>query len=316
MRGYLLRRLLLAAITLFGISVIVAGVMRTLPGDVVDVLAAEAFYDDIEKERLREELGLEAPFLEYFGDWLVGAVQGDFGRALRTQRSVSSDLVNRMDVTIELAVLGLLIAMAISVPLGVVAALRRSRWPDYVARSIAVFALAIPGFWLATIAVVFGAKWFSWSPPLGYQPIWEAPLTNLQQMWLPALLFGLILAGVQTRILRTALLDVLRQDYMMTARAKGLSQLLLLRRHALRNSLIPFVTVIGVQFPVIVGGSVVFELIFALPGVGIYLLDGIANRDYIVVQAVNVWIAAAVILTNLVVDVSYGFLDPRIRVGG
>ncbi len=316
MRGYLLRRLLLAVLTLLGISVIVAGVMRTLPGDVVDVLAAEAFYDETEKERLREELGLEAPFFEYFGGWLIDALQGDFGHALRTQRSVSSDLANRIDVTIELAILGLALAMALSVPMGVIAALRRSRWPDYLARSIAVFALAIPGFWLATLAVVFGAKWFSWSPPLGYQPIWEAPWTNLQQMWLPALLFGLILAGVQTRILRTALLDVLRQDYMMTARAKGLSQLLLLRRHALRNSLIPFVTVIGVQFPVVVGGSVVFELIFALPGVGIYLLDGIANRDYIVVQAVNVWIAGAVILTNLVVDVSYGFLDPRIRVGG
>ena len=303
-------------ITLFGISVIVAGVMRTLPGDVVDVLAAEAFYDDREKERLREELGLDAPFVEYFGEWLGNAVQGDFGRALRTQRSVSGDLANRIDVTIELAVLGLLIATLLSVPLGIIAALQRNRWPDYLARSIAVFALAIPGFWLATLAVVFGAKWFSWSPPLGYQPIWEAPLTNLQQMWLPALLFGLILAGVQTRILRTALLDVLRQDYMLTARAKGLSQLLLLRRHALRNSLIPFVTVIGVQFPVVLGGSVVFELIFSLPGIGIYLLDGIANRDYIVVQAVNVWIAGAVILTNLIVDVSYGFLDPRIRVAG
>ncbi len=314
MRGYLIRRILLAILTLFGISVIVAGVMRTLPGDVVDVLAAEAFYDDTEKERLREELGLDAPFFEYFGVWLADAVQGDFGKALRTQRDVRGDLVNRIDVTIELAIIGLLIATLISVPLGVIAALQRSRWPDYVARSIAVFALAIPGFWLATLAIVFGAKWFSWSPPLGYQAIWEAPVTNLQQMWLPALLFGLILAGVQTRILRTALLDVLRQDYMLTARAKGLSRVLLLRRHALRNSLIPFITVIGVQFPVVLGGSVVFELIFSLPGIGTYLLDGIANRDYIVVQAVNVWIAGAVILTNLFVDMSYGFLDPRIRV--
>ncbi len=315
MRGYLLRRLLLAALTLLGISVLVAGMMRTLPGDVVDVLAAEAFYDDREKERLREELGLEDPFFVYFGKWLGAALQGDFGESLRTQRSVGDDLARRLDVTMELAILGLIIATMISVPLGILAALRRSQWPDYVARSIAVFALAIPGFWLATLAVVFGAKWFSWSPPLGYQPIWEAPFTNLQQMWLPALLFGLILAGVQTRILRTALLDVLRQDYMLTARAKGLSRLLLLRRHALRNSLIPFVTVIGVQFPVVLGGAVVFELIFALPGLGAYLLDGIANRDYVVVQAVNVWIAGAVIITNLLVDVSYGFLDPRIRVG-
>lgn len=314
MRGYLFRRLLLAILTLLGISVIVAGVMRTLPGDVVDVLAAEAFFNESEKERLREELGLEDPFFVYFGKWLADALQGDFGQALRTQRSVGNDLVNRIDVTMELAILGLLIATLISVPLGIIAAIQRSRWPDYTARGIAVFALAIPGFWLATLAIVFGAKWFAWSPPLGYQPIWEAPLTNLQQMWLPALLFGLILAGVQTRILRTALLDVLRQDYMLTARAKGLSSILLLRRHALRNSLIPFVTVIGVQFPVVLGGSVVFELIFSLPGIGIYLLDGIANRDYIVVQAVNVWIAGAVILTNLVVDVSYGFLDPRIRV--
>ncbi len=314
MRGYLLQRVLLAILTLLGITVIVAGVMRTLPGDVVDVLAAEAFFDDSEKERLREELGLEAPFLEYVGEWILRAAQGDFGQALRTQRNVRDDLVNRLDVTLELAILGLIIATLISVPLGVIAALQRSRWPDYAARSIAVFALAIPGFWLATLAIVFGAKLFSWSPPLGYQSIWEAPLTNLQQMWLPALLFGLILAGVQTRILRTALLDVLRQDYMLTARAKGLSGSLLLRRHALRNSLIPFVTVIGVQFPVVLGGSVVFELIFSLPGIGTYLLDGIANRDYVVVQAVNVWIAGAVIATNLIVDVSYGFLDPRIRV--
>ena len=314
MRGYLLRRLLLAALTLLGISVIVAAVMRTLPGDVVDVLAAEAFYNEVEKERLREELGLETPFFAYFGEWLWEAAQGDFGESLRTKRSVSDDLARRVDVTLELAFLGLIIATLISVPLGVLAAVRRNSWVDYSARSIAVFALAIPGFWLATLAVVFGARWFAWSPPLGYQPIWEAPLTNLQQMWMPALLFGLILAGVQTRILRTALLDVLRQDYMLTARAKGLSPLLLLRRHALRNSLIPFITVIGVQFPVVLGGSVVFELIFSLPGVGAYLLDGIANRDYIVVQAVNVWIAAAVIATNLIVDLSYGFLDPRIRV--
>jgi peptide/nickel transport system permease protein len=241
------------------------------------------------------------------------ALQGDFGSSLRTERDIGTDLLLRFPVTIELAILGLIFAMAISLPLGVIAAVKRNTWVDYSARSAAVFALAIPGFWLATLAVVFGAKWFGWSPPLGFEQIYDDPITNLSQMWLPALLYGLILAGVQTRILRTALLEVLRQDYIRTARAKGLTGRLVITRHALRNSLIPYITILGVQFPVILGGAVVFEVIFSLPGVATFLIDAINNRDFTVVQAVNVWLAALVIGITLAVDLSYAFIDPRIR---
>ncbi len=313
MGKYTLRRLALAAVTLVGITLLIAGVMRSLPGDVADSLAAERFYSETEKDRLRHELGLDRDFVTYYTDWVFSAVQGDFGDALRTQRSVTDDLLRRIPVTIELAVLGLIMASVLAIPLGLLAATHRNSFTDYAARSFAVFALAIPSFWVATLFVIFGARWFGWSTPLGYSQLWEDPFRNLGQMWVPALLFGLILAGVQTRILRTALLEVLNQDYIRTARAKGLTSGLVIRRHALRNSLIPYVTILGVQFPVVLGGAVVFELIFSLPGIGTYLLDGIANRDYVVVQAVNVWIAAGVLLVNLTVDLSYAVIDPRIR---
>ncbi len=314
MGQYLTRRVLLGVLALLAVTLIMAGLMRLLPGDVVDVLAAERFFGEEEKARLREELNLDRNFFSFYGDWLGNAFQLDFGESLRTGRGITADLGRRIPVTIELAILGLLMATFISIPLGVIAAVKRNTWMDYSARSFAIFALAMPGFWLATLFVVFGARWFGWSSPLGYQQIWDDPAKNLSQMWVPALLFGLILAGVQTRILRAALLEVLRQDYIRTARAKGLTGALVMRRHAVRNSLIPFVTIIGVQIPAVLGLSVIFELIFNLPGIGTFLIDGIFNRDFTVVQAVNVWIAAVVILTNIVVDLSYALLDPRIRV--
>ena len=313
MQAYIGRRVLLAILTLWLVTVAISALMQSLPGDVVDILAAERFYNDEEKARLADELGVNRSFFTNYGEWLWGSLQGDFGESLRTGRSVFNDLVARIPVTMELAFLGLLIASMFAIPLGVLASIKRSTWMDYVARSVAVFALAMPGFWLATLAVVFGAVWFGWSPPLGYQDFWENPDRNLAQVWLPALLFGLILMGVQTRILRTGMLEVLRQDYIRTAQAKGLSQTTVLRRHAFRNALVPLVTVVGVQFPAALGGVVVFEVIFSLPGLGLFLIDGINNRDFVTVQAINVWIAAVVILGNLLVDISYAFIDPRIR---
>lgn len=314
MQAYVARRVFLAFLTLLLITVLVAGLMRSLPGDVADVLAAERFYSPQETERLRDELGLDQNFFVYWGDWTSNAITGDFGESLRTGRSISAELVERIPVTMELAILGLIIASALAIPAGTLAAVKRGTWMDYSARSVAVFALAIPSFWLATLAIVFGALWFQWSPSLGYVQFWENPDKNITQMWLPALLFGLILMGVQTRILRTGMLEVLRQDYVRTAQAKGLKQTTVLRRHAFRNALIPLVTVVGVQFPAVLGGAVVFEQIFSLPGAGSYLVDGILNRDFPVVQAVNVWIAAIVILVNLLVDLSYAVIDPRIRI--
>ncbi len=313
MSAYIVRRLLLAVVTLIGVTLITTALIDFLPGDIVDILAAERFYDEEDAERLRDELGINQSFVSRYGEWAGNAIQGDFGTALRTERSITDDLLVRLPVTVELAILGLIIASFMSIPLGLLAAVHRNSWIDYSARSVAVFALAIPGFWLATLVVVFAAKWFGWSPPLGFEQIWDDPVKNLSQMWLPSLLFGLILAGVQTRILRASLLEVLRQDYIRTAQAKGLRSLTVWRRHALRNSLIPFITIIGVQFPAVLGGAVVFELIFSLPGMGTFLIEAIQTRDIVVVQAINVWIAAMVIGINLLVDLSYVVIDPRIR---
>ena len=313
MANYVAGRLLLAVLTIFAVSLIVTGLMRSLPGDIVDNLAAERFYTDNEKERLRVELGLDRGYFQYYGDWVADAVQGDFGNSLRTGRDVANDMGERIPVTLELAFLGLLMASLLAIPLGTIAAVKRNTWLDYTARSVAVFALAIPAFWLATLVIIFGSKWLGYSPALSYVDFWQDPAKNLSQLWVPALLFGMLLAGVQTRILRTSLLEVLRQDYIRTAQAKGLRGRTILRRHALRNSLLPFITVVGVQFPAILGLTVVFEWVFNLPGMGLFLLDAIANRDLTVVQAVNVWIAAIVVLVNLVVDLSYAYIDPRIR---
>jgi peptide/nickel transport system permease protein len=315
MHSYVVRRLLLTVPTIVGVTLIAVVVMRALPGDIVDILAAQQGYTQQEKARLREDLGLNQSLPAYYGNWFSHLVRGDLGRSLRTNRSIAGELRERLPVTIELALVGLLLATIIAIPLGVLSAVHQNTWLDYVARSVAVFALAIPTFWLGTLVIVWGSKWFGWAPPLNYASPWDDPVKNLQQMWVPALLFGLVLTGLQTRMLRTTLLEVLRQDYIRTARSKGLPGTQVVMRHALRNGLLPFITVVGVQIPAVLGGAVVLELIFTLPGIGLYLLDGLSQRDYTVVLAVNVCIALIVILTNLVVDLSYAKLDPRIRLG-
>lgn len=315
MRNYILRRLLLAIPTIVGVTLIMALLVRALPGNIADILAAEQGYTEAEKAYLRQELGVDKPFVAYYSDWLRRAVQGDLGRSLRTKRPIAEELKQRLPVTLELGVVGLVFASMVAIPLGVLSAVRRNTPIDYVARSFAVFALATPGFWLATLVIVWAALWFNWSPPLNYRAPWEDPARNTLQIFIPAALYGLILAGTQTRMLRAMLLEVMREDYVRTAHAKGLPARLVLQRHTLRNSLIPFVTVIGIQIPVVLGGAVVFESIFSLPGMGTYLLDGLANRDYTVVQAVNVVVATIVVATNLLVDLTYVALDPRIRLG-
>ena len=313
MSAYVMQRLGLMIPTLLFITLLCAFVVRSLPGNIVDVLAVEQGYTAEQKAFLRQELGIDLPLYKYYGRWLGNLVQGDFGRSLRTRQPIMVDVQRRLPVTIELGVLGLAFAVALSVPIGVIAAVRRNSVTDYLARSAAVFALSIPGFWLATLVIVWASAWFNWAPPLNYTPLWENPGKNFLQVIIPAVLFGLVLAGSQTRLLRTSLLEVLREDHVRTARAKGLSPLAVLRRHTLRNSLIPFITILGVQIPVVLGGAVVFEQIFALPGMGTFLLDGLNNRDYTVVQASNVVFASIVVVTNLVVDLLYVVLDPRIR---
>jgi len=313
MSSYIIRRLLLIPPTLFGITLLIALLVRSLPGDVVDILAAEQGYTDSEKAYLRSELGVDKSTPAYYLSWVGNMMKGDFGQSLRTKREITTEIRRRLPVTAELGAMAIVFSVCISVPAGVISAVKRNTVFDYIARSLAIFALATPGFWLATLVIVWGSLWLNWTPPLNYTPPWTDPGKNFTQLIIPAILFGLVLAGSQTRLLRATLLEVLHEDYVRTARAKGLSPLAVLWRHALRNSLIPFVTIMGIQIPAVLGGAVVFEQIFTLPGIGTLLLDGLNTRDYTIVQAVNFIAATMVVLSTLVVDVTYVFLDPRIR---
>ena len=317
MFAYLVRRLLLLVPSLIVVTLLVSLVVRLLPGNAVQVLAAQqGFTERADLTKLRHELGLDKPWPVQYWDWATGVLHGDFGESLRTRRPISGELRARLPVTLELAAMALAMALAIAVPVGVLSAVKRNTLVDYVARSCAIGGVALPGFWIATLVVVWPAVWWGWSPPLTYTAFRADPLRNLAQMWLPALLLALYFVGFLMRMTRTMMLEVLRSDYVRTARAKGLGGLAVLRRHSLRNALIPIVTVVGLQVPVLIGGAVVYETIFSVPGIGRLLLEAAQNRDYPVIQGVDVVLASVVLLMNLVVDLSYGILDPRIRLAG
>ena len=245
--------------------------------------------------------------------WLANMVRGDFGDSLISRRPVTTELRDRIPVSIELGLLAMLFSVTIALPVGVLSAVKQDTRTDYVARSFSIMLLAVPSFWAGQMAIVFGFQFFGWTPPLQYRQFWDEPLTNLGIMWVPAIILGGILSGSVMRLTRSTMLEVLRQDYVRTARAKGLREHNVLIRHALRNAVLPVVTVIGLQVGITVGGTVILERIFSLPGMGRFLLASLENRDYPVVQAV-VLIAAVVVLTaNLIVDLSYAIIDPRIR---
>jgi len=313
---YLGRRSLLAIPTLFGVALIVFLLMRSVPGDVVTNLVG--LQGNITQERLaelRRLFGLDLPIHVQFGQWFSAAIQGDLGSSLRTGRSISGDLGMRFPVTLELTVLSLIIALIIALPVGVAAALNRGRWPDQLGSLFALLGLSIPGFFLGILLILLFSLRLEWLPPAGYVPFAEAPLTNLRHMILPALSLGLILAAATARIVRSTLLEVLGRDFVRTARAKGLAERTVIVRHALRAALIPVVTVVGLQFGQLLGGAVIIEQVFSLPGVGRYALEGINLRDYPVVQGAVLLIAAAFVVVNLLVDVIYGLIDPRVRYG-
>lgn len=316
MLPFLIQRALLSIPTLFGIAVVVFALMRSVPGDVVTSLVGmQGNITEARLDELRRLFGLDLPIHVQFGQWLSAAVQGDLGSSLRTGRPIHLDLALRFPVTLELTVLSLLIALAIAVPLGTLAALNRGRWPDLVGSVFVLLGLSVPGFFMGILLILFFSLRLGWLPPAGYVPFAEAPLENLRHMLLPALSLGLILAAATTRIVRSSLLEVLGLDYVRTARAKGVAQFTVTLRHALRTALIPVVTVVGLQFGQLLGGAVIIEQVFSLPGVGRYALEGINLRDYPVVQGAVLLIAAAFVLVNLLVDVLYALIDPRVRYG-
>ena len=314
MRTYVVRRALNGLLVLWLVSIVIFSLVRILPGDAVIMQLDQAAAPTPEiLSRARQELGLERPFLAQYRTWITGAVQGDLGRSLITRRPVMNELLKRINLTSHLAVMSIIVAMLIALPIGVLSAVKQDTASDYIARFFAVLGLSLPDFWLATVVITFLAIWVQWIPPIGFAPLWEDPARCLGQLLIPALIIGARLAAVSMRMTRSSLLEVLRQDYIRTARAKGTRERAVIVRHALKNAFIPVVTVIGQQFSVLLGGTVIVEFIFLQPGVGSLLLDAVQLRDYTVIQGAVLFFAAVIVLVNLLVDVSYAWLDPRIR---
>ena len=313
MARYALKRLLLLVPTLVLVSIFVFGIIRAIPGDVVDMML-EQFQYGKDAAELRAKLGLDRPLAEQYLVWVKGLLAGDLGQSLWTNRPAVQDIAARFPVTITLSLLSILISLLVAVPVGILAAVRQDTAGDYAARSFATGALSIPNFWLATLIVVLPSYYLNWAPRIGdFVRFGQDPLGSLAQFVLPAICLGITQAGVILLMTRGMMLEVLRQDYVRTAWAKGLASRVVVLRHALRNAMIPIVTVIGGQMPFYFGGSIVMEHIFGLPGLGSFVLEAISRRDYPVIQAVNLFVALLVILSNLLVDLSYGALDPRVR---
>ena len=315
MKPYILRRLALAVPTLALVSIIVFSMMRLMPGDVVSrMVEGHAYAPTI--EALRKELGLDRPAHVQYVEWIGGILlRGDFGDSYWTRQPILDEFVARFPVTIELAALTILVSVVIGVLVGIVSAIRQDTVSDYVGRVLAILALSVPYFGLAVLVVVLPSIYFKWTPVWTYVPFTTDPLQNLKIMIVPALVFGVTRAGPIMRIMRSALLEVMRQDYIRTAWSKGLPERGIVLRHALKNAMIPVVTLIGLQMPLYIGGSVIIEAIFRLPGVGLFFFEALTRLDYPVVQSVNLIIAALVVGLNLAIDLTYAFLDPRIRYG-
>jgi len=312
-KQYVLRRVALAVPTLFLVSVIVFAMMRLMPGDVATrMVEGHAYAPTL--EALRKDLGLDRPVHVQYLEW-VGAIvlKGDFGRSYWTRQPIWEEFVRRFPVTLELAALTILISVVIGIAVGIVSAMRQDTPADYIGRVGAILALSVPYFGLAVLVVVLPSIYFRWTPVWTYVPLTTDPVANLKIMIVPALVFGVTRAGPIMRIMRSALLDVLRQDYIRTAWSKGLGERTIVLRHGLKNAMIPVITLIGLQTPLYIGGSVIIEAIFRLPGVGHFFFEALTRLDYPVVQSVNLIVAAMVVGLNLLVDLAYAFLDPRIR---
>ena len=317
MTAYLLRRLLLIIPTLFIVSLIMFLVVRIIPGSAVEIMAAEHTADTglpLDPEDVARMLGLDSPIHIQYGKWAWGAVtRGDLGDGLWSQLPVLPQILDRFPVSFELGALAIIMSLIIGLPVGIYSAIRQDTAGDYVGRTFAIGMLALPNFWLATLIMVFPALWWGWSPPVQYIPFVEDPFGNLKQFLIPAFLMGTGFSATTMRMTRTMMLEVLRQDYIRTAWSKGLNGPVIIMRHALKNALIPVVTVAGLQLPVLIGGTVIMEQIFVLPGVGRLLIEAVQGRDYTMISGINVFLATFVLSANLMVDLSYAYLDPRIR---
>jgi peptide/nickel transport system permease protein len=314
--GYILRRIAFAIPTLIAVSIGIFLMVRLLPGDIIDILfGGDLSASEEVKDQAREQLGLNGSYPEQYWRWMSGVLQGDFGFSLRNTEPVSNIILDALTVTIELVVLGLLIATVVGVPLGVLSAVKRDSAWDFAARVGGLVGLSVPSFWLATLLLLFTSRVFGWVPPLNYISPFDDPIGNLSQFILPAISISVFTMAIVMRMVRNTMLEVLGQDYVRTARAKGVGRRTVVSRHALRNALIPVVTIVGFEIGVLIGGAAIIEIIFGLPGIGYVLLNAIFGRDYPVIQAMTLMIAFTFIFANLLVDILYGILDPRISQG-
>jgi len=328
LQAYIIRRLMLVVSTLFLVTIIAFLSVRFIPGSLVDLMVADKYRESTTSREemlatVKEQLGLDVPiwtqYVRWLGVWpqkngsISGVLQGDLGKSLWTERIIRDEIFQRIPISLELGVIAMITALLLAFPIGIYSAIRQDTMGDYLGRSFAILCIAVPGFWLATMVFIYPAKWFNWTPPVIYYPITQNFWANIGQFIIPGILMGMGMSGTTMRMTRTMMLEVLRQDYIRTAWAKGLRERLVVVKHALKNALIPIITIIGLQIPVLLGGAVIMEQIFVLPGMGRLMLDALSARDYPMVSGVNLVMATFILLVNLLVDLSYGWLDPRIR---
>ena len=317
--------------TLLILTIIVFLAVRFIPGDIIDAMALEMerWGVDIDREAVERMLGLDVPVHVQYGRWMgvlptpdwitgdahfKGLLQGTLGESLRrTHLTIEEEILGRLPVTIELGVLAIVIGLVIALPVGIYSAIRQDTAADYVGRTVAVIGMATPNFWLALMVIIFPAIWWGWSPPLQWVPFTEDPLGNLGILIVPSVILGTAMSAGTMRMTRTMMLEVLRQDYIRTAWSKGLKERVVILRHAIRNALMPIVTLVGLSLPLLVGGSVIMENIFNLPGLGRLMLTALNDRDYPLVSGVNLFFGALVLVTNLLIDMIYPYIDPRVR---
>ncbi len=317
MRTYIIRRVLLLIPTLLILSIIVFLTVRLLPGDVIDAMVTDLQYyaGDVDREALERMLGLDVPVPIQYARWIGGLLlQGTLGESLlRGHLTVEEKIIGRLPVTLQLGLVAIVIGLVIALPVGIYSAVRQDTATDYLGRSIAIIGLATPNFWLALMVMIFPSIWWGWSPPMFVIPFTEDPLGSLGVFVIPGLILGTYNSAATMRMTRTMMLEVLRQDYIRTAWSKGLKERLIVLRHAIKNALIPVVSLIGLQLPILVGGSVIIENIFNLPGLGQLMVNSLSDRDYPVVSGINLFFGTFIVFNNLFIDLLYAYLDPRVR---
>ena len=323
MRAYIVRRLLLMIPTLLLLSILVFFTVRLIPGDIVMAMQAQSIAEGVvDRAAIEEKLGLDAPTIVQYGRWLGlvpwkgeynGILQGSLGESWWRRLSVNTLIGQSWPITLELGLLSIIVAQIIALPIGIYSAMRQDKPGDYAARSFAVFCIAVPSFWLGTMVILLPALWWDYMPSIAYIRFGSDPIGNLKMFIVPAIVAGMALSGIEMRMTRTMMLEVLRQDYIRTAWAKGLKERTVVVKHAIKNAFIPVITVLGIQIPVVIGGTVIIETLFQLSGMGRLLINAANNRDLPLISGITIVFAAALVVINLAIDLTYGFLDPRVR---